>query len=283
MKKYEYDIEKTMELILDEDKNMQSKLFAIDNEGYSKIYSKSNEDLITLFQNFSVKDKKVLTVLSSSDQYFMSYYMGAKSVDTFDLNCLTEYYYYLRKWLIEYKQEFYPNFGRLKKDNSWIEELLMLVEAKSERELAAYNYWQLYIKRTTKIDNNSIFIDDLGKYDLVINDFNRIKELVNEKRFSFIKEDISGNISKDKKYNVIILSNILEYSTFDMERLMRIRDNLFSILEDNGQIIASHLMNFDTALSELEIFSRKFDFYDFPRNFKDSLNKVTGGYCYTKK
>ncbi len=51
-------------------------------ENYSKIYYRSNEDLEKLFQNFSVKDKDVYTVLASSDQYLYAKYLGTKSVDS---------------------------------------------------------------------------------------------------------------------------------------------------------------------------------------------------------
>ena len=75
--------------------------------GYHKVYYSSNEYLPQLFNQFSIKDKDVFTVVGSGDQVLYSYYKGARSVDTYDINILTKYYYYLRKWCLEETKEFY--------------------------------------------------------------------------------------------------------------------------------------------------------------------------------
>lgn len=48
-------------------------------------------------------------MLGSGDQAFHFLNRDAKSVDVFDINRLSIYYYYLRIWLIKYMNEFYPN------------------------------------------------------------------------------------------------------------------------------------------------------------------------------
>lgn len=283
MEKHEFDAWKTIELISDPIKVEQSRLFASDNDGYSKIYPRSNEDLNYIFRNFDVRDKNVLTVLSSSDQVFASYYLGAKNVDAFDINCLTEYYYYLRKWLIEYREEYYPDFGKIIFDSSWISSLLKLVSCSSAKEERAYKYWSLYVLGVADLDGASVFNYSHCKYNKVIDDLSVMKELLRDRELNFTREDIGGKIKKDKKYQVIIISNILEYITFDMERLGRVRDNLFDILEDDGQIIASHFMDCNTAPTELEVFSKKFKFNDFQDSSIAKNSYSAGGYCYTKK
>lgn len=67
---------------------------------FQKIYATTNEDLLILFDKLNINGKDVLTVLSSSDYLYMSYLNKARNVDGFDINPLTERYYYLRKWLI---------------------------------------------------------------------------------------------------------------------------------------------------------------------------------------
>ena len=54
-----------------------------------------------LFNRISLKDKRVLSVLASSDFLFSALDDGATIVDTFDINFLTYRYFYLRKWLLE--------------------------------------------------------------------------------------------------------------------------------------------------------------------------------------
>lgn len=281
MEKYEYDIVKTMELIEDRRKDEYANLYTNMSEGYSKIYPRSNEDLKVLFKNFSVKDKNVLSVLASSDQVFASYYLGAKSVDTFDLNFLTEHYYYLRKWLIEYKLEYYPDWGKFKSGSLWIRELLDSVECRSIEEEIAYKYWSLYTKKIGDFNKKTIFRNEIKQtFDLIVDDINKMRDIIRSKDLKFVQEDISGHINKNKKYDVIILSNILEYCSFQMERLIRCRDNLFDILEDDGMIIATHLMDYTTTPIESQIFGERFDSDDFFNEPKDLYGR---GYYYIKK
>ena len=61
------------------------------------IYPFANENLIGILNQFDFKDKNCLTVLGSSDQMLDMCLRGAVSITTFDINPLTEYYYYLKK------------------------------------------------------------------------------------------------------------------------------------------------------------------------------------------
>lgn len=76
---------------------------------YDYIYTRTNENLNLLLKDIEVKNKKVLTVLASSDQLFYFLLKNAKEVETFDINVLTKYFFYLRKWNLLYlKEYFYP-------------------------------------------------------------------------------------------------------------------------------------------------------------------------------
>ena len=78
------------------------------SDEYSPLYFSTNEPINELFSSVGIEDKEVLTVLASSDQYFYSCFYNAKSIDTFDKNRLTIYYYYLRIWTMEHLNSFYP-------------------------------------------------------------------------------------------------------------------------------------------------------------------------------
>lgn len=64
---------------------------------FQQVYSFSNENLVSALQNFNVRDQECLCVQASSDQVLDLYALGAKSIDTFDINPLTEPYFYLKK------------------------------------------------------------------------------------------------------------------------------------------------------------------------------------------
>ena len=61
---------------------------------YDYIYTRTNENLNLLLKDIEVKNKKVLTVLASSDQLFYFLLKNAKEVETFDINVLTKYFFY---------------------------------------------------------------------------------------------------------------------------------------------------------------------------------------------
>ena len=153
-----------------------------------KIFKCSNEPLNFIFNNFDLRDKKVLSVLASADQIFYFLYNGTKKIETFDINGLTEYYFYLRKWCLQKRKKFYPFF--LSK-----EELFKVVEtvvANSKKEQQAKDFWNRYFSINTEMMNSNLFyenycnpwivnyfditklLQELAKYELVFKKFNNL-------------------------------------------------------------------------------------------------------------
>lgn len=273
------NIDKSIEEVKNFSKYVESNIY------YDKIYFGSNECLEELFKNFSVKDKDVLTVLASSDQLFYSYDRGAKKVDTFDINVLTKYYYYIRKWSIEYLDCYYADKENVIYNHSFIGELLKLVECGSNEEKEAYIFWSNYIRKVSPLENKSLY------FYVESMEYNGIKDLSNvrkaiKNKLNFINQDITGDIDKSCKYDVIILSNILEYYGESMIHLANCRDNLYSILNDDGIVVCSHIMDQEGDNDkEKNIFSKKFDSYEFPKYSKEYIlgGEVSSGYCYKKR
>ena len=77
---------------------------------FAYLYSRTNEDLKSLFEIIDVRDKNILSVLSSSDYLFSALFKEAGNLETFDINSITYRYYFLRKWLI---QNGYVDAGKL--------------------------------------------------------------------------------------------------------------------------------------------------------------------------
>ena len=252
---------------------------------YGKIYYCSNERLYDLFDNFSVEDKDVLTVLASSDQYLHTQYRNARSVDTFDRNQLTLYYYYLRKWIIENFDRFYPKRALLFDTNNYIEKILDIVDCESLDEKRAYLFWKMFIDLNLVLGENHLFMFSKYIEENEINDYDKLREIV-KKPLSFVHEDVAIQVEKDKKYDIIITSNLLEY-IHEPLKIKRARNNLYDLLKDNGKIICSYVIDDEETNSiknQKSIFSEYFDVYDFPYSGKNenSLGRPLG-YCYTKK
>ena len=98
-----------------------------------KIYFETNEDLDKIFKDIDFSDKDVLSVLASSDQLFKLNSLDTKSIETFDKNKLTYYYYYFRVWTIKYMKKLYPT-ALIIGDDYWIDTLLSLVNPETEEE-----------------------------------------------------------------------------------------------------------------------------------------------------
>jgi len=250
---------------------------------YSKLYLGTNEKLNRLYSNFSVCGKNIFTVLSSVDQYFLAYYMGARKVDTFDRNKLTEFYYYLRKWMFEYKGMFYPEIGAIKLNNQWLYDLLQVVECSNEKEEKAYNYWYKYVINTYGFLGKHLFNFNFRSDGCKIEDLSKIKVILDTKEFSFTNLDICGEVFEKKTYDVIILSNILEYYLYDLGHIRRCRDNLYNLLNDDGIVVCSCCHNLSVDKIEKKIFLEKFDYEGFPYiNSKFYKSSKLIGYQYRK-
>lgn len=120
---------------------------------FDRIYKSSNEYLAYIFKNLDIKDKKVLSVLASSDQVFLFYYYQALKVDTFDTNGLTFYYYFLRKWCIEKGLSIYPYYLNSK----ILKDVISDVQPQNQNELLAKNFWYKVFEEYNNVLNSNMF------------------------------------------------------------------------------------------------------------------------------
>ena len=253
-------------------------------ETFSKIYGSSNENLKKLFQCFSVNNKDVLTVLASSDQFFHTVYHGARSVDTFDINPLTKYYYYLRRWLLLYNNEFYPS-KRMFQTSSYLNNLLQKVKPEDKEEENAYQFWKNYLKKASpKIHENLYCLPLYNKNNLIFNQ-KELKEKLVKIKPSFYHQDLFGEITCPKKYDIVITSNILEYGTNTM-KLSKASKNLKLLLREGGKVIASHFVlsaESNYFIREKNIFLPDFEFQEFVLKKNIFEEDFPLGYSYQKR
>lgn len=250
---------------------------------FDTVYFCSNENLYDIFYGMDFTEKNVLSVLASGDQAFYFYDHNAEKVDVFDKNKLTIFYYYFRIWLIEIFNMFSIPYNI---ETSQVKELLKEVEPKDEHEKNAYKFWVEYVRLCEKMNYRfqylatSFFIND-DKID----DLDKIKEKLKLRNFSFYNFDIARkNLQINKKYDVVYISNIIDWLHSDVEKCTNLVDNLNNLLKDNGLVICADLTQCGPGASEISYYNRLFNYKNLPITRKNINEKVyQPGYCYQKK
>ena len=237
---------------------------------YGKVYFNSNEKLNSLLSGFDFEDKDILTVLASSDQLFYFYNNGANRVDTFDRNKLTIYYYYFRKWIIEYRNRYYPKVNLTR---NTILKIISKVIPKTEEENNALYFWKKFYSNNYSNNFNELFILDPNLDKNKIKNNKELRNRIINEDIDFYNIDITKEFSIDRKYDYIYTSNIHDYIG-SFKELEIYRDNLYNLLNDNGVVISSNLSYNLCNSNELGIFSSKFDYEILDNNV---------GYVYKKK
>lgn len=238
---------------------------------YDYIYTRTNENLNLLLKDIEVKNKKVLTVLASSDQLFYFLLKNAKEVETFDINVLTKYFFYLRKWNLLYLKEYFYPKGPL--NSKYILKLLEFAKKNitTDGEEQAYLFWKSLTNRyntipiahhINKTQNGIIkeekdeLIEKLKTYELKFRNINIMKKQ-NRNR---------------KKHDIIFISNIPEWYD-DIEESISLKENVINLLEDDGRVIGSNIL--ETEIPEKDLFKKEFDYIeDIPYKLGYTLQKI---------
>ncbi len=253
---------------------------------FRRIYTTSNEQLDAVFRDFDLKDKDVLSVLGSSDHVFSECYLGAKSVTAFDVNELTKYYYYLRKWSLIYRGVDVP-YGNSKE---WFLELLSEVSTKSELEEEALSFWK-YLNRKASSYTSKLFMGGISFNRRVPyeNDLEGMASIIGDRDIDFSKINVFDFFDYDRTFDVVVLSNILDYASTPTA-LATCRDNLVDHLSDNGIVICSYVLSGygDTGSKTMlqdDIFSKSFEVVE-GSNYSNPFHptkSVPASYVYVKK
>lgn len=252
---------------------------------FKRIYTTSNEQLDAVFRGFDLKDKDILSVLGSSDHVFSEYYLGAKSVTAFDVNELTKYYYYLRKWSLIYRGVDVP-YGNSKE---WFLELLNEVSTKSELEEEALSFWK-YLNRKASSYTSKLFMGGISFNRRVPyeNDLDCMTSIIEDRDIDFSKINVFDFFDYDRTFDVVVLSNILDYASTPAA-LATCRDNLVDHLSDNGIVICSYVLSGygynDKNMLQDDIFSKSFEVVEgssYSNPFHPT-KLVPASYVYVKK
>ena len=264
--------------ILYTDFMIKARLFGsgIGDEG--KIYYSSNEKIDMMIKHIDINNKKVLSVLGSGDQAFHLYNNGASIVEVFDMNKLTIYYYYLRRWVIIYMNSYYPDFNNFSIE--YIKNVLLKVNPKTSNEANALNYWNLFVSKFTNPDLKKLFHfpirDELDNN--YISNLELLRKKIENDTFLFYNKDFSRNIDIDDKYDLIYISNIPEW-IYHMQggiHLEILKSNLLKLLNNDGIVLGTNVTLHEPSDSMRKIFRN--DFY--LQYIMDSNEAI--GYQYRK-
>lgn len=234
---------------------------------FDRIYLCTNEQLLLWQRMKQFKDATVLSVMGSSDQLFSAYFMGAKYVDTFDINDKTLYYFYLRKYTIQFLKEMYPCYqadsGLNYIDRELLKKIINNLEHNKRlkgKELEAFLFWKQHINDCHDLCQREYRgsvpfskIEDIPERALG-KPFFAQADLFSE---SFVADLENGfHRTCENSYDIVIVSNILE--TKPEYNLPTARDNLYRVLKPNGIVLCGSWTN-DIDTEKL-IFDSKFYF-----------------------
>ena len=277
MSKVENDIQLAKDII----NNRPSK------DGFKKIYPFTNENLVSCFNKFDFKDKDCLTVLASSDQALDMFLKGAKSVSAFDINCLTKYYFYLKKAFLSSElgyEDFISFFSTWKRFTDEEKLFSYRIFDKISKYLNGDNY-TFWSKLFDEYDSHKLryklFFLEEHHYEklsktvnyLNIEKFNLIKDMANEIDINFYNCDILNLPDTiDKNYDIMYFSNIMQYIDYmykdfsvstDTNQLYKLKEfkklimKLSENLNDYGNMLISYIYSPNIIFENISLFNNK--------------------------
>ena len=234
-------------------------------DGYQRAYFQTNENIDGYLNLVDISNSEnALCVAGSGDQAFSLISKGINNIQLFDINKLTEYIIIgLKKAIIlKYNYSDYFNIlGKLvnyksgfKEIYNVIYELIPYMEEKYQNFwLEIINYYKM-IQLEEKTDYNLIpmlcltnieqIIKNNSSYLNTSKDYEKLKANLKDAliNFRYVNALNLKNEYKDNKFDLILLSNILDYfhmywdSNWPISYLDKYVNDLSSIMKDNGII-----------------------------------------------
>ena len=237
-----------------------------------KTYFWTNENISGTLNLVDTKGKDdALCVLASGDHAFNLITNGVLNITTFDTNKFTEYLALgLKKSLIlKYTYwEYFLVIERITNPNISIDELTsILIELLPFMEPSHRSFWQQIINYNYKLQNsfntnlNLIYLLCIGincPTDFSLNnnyltseeEYNKLRSNLNKAsiQFRWVNALDLANEFKGMEYDIIMLSNILDYFTdywgnnWDLEKLNEYIDRLSQICKDDSLLFIKYIM-----------------------------------------
>lgn len=211
---------------------------------YGKLYINTNEPIRDVLSICDFNNKKVLTVLASSDQLLAISELNPLKIDTFDINILTMYFFYLKKWFFLMYHELI-SYGL---DKKVIFDCLKIADLNNNGDKNAYIYWSILLDKISIEQFYDLFYLAYEHFDII--NFNKTEQFYKNYNLNFRLMDLFSNSDFSEKYDVIVLSNILESLTHGT----RIAYILNNMLLPHGEVICSNVATFN--INENHLYER---------------------------
>ena len=220
---------------------------------YGKVYRYTTENIKEYFKYFDFENASVLSVCSSGDQAINAFLKGNKDIDLFDINKLTKYYTDLK--IAAIKSLEYDDF--FKKDLIYSQKLYYKI-----REYLSHDskyYWDILYKfhfhRINSYDYFNIEEDERFNIYHNKNEYKKLKEIIYDFKYNNFYHSNLLDINKctNKKYDLILLSNISNYILFSENKKKEalcynnfINYELSKLLNSNGKIVLAYLYDYNS-------------------------------------
>lgn len=256
---------------------------------YSPIYFFTNEPIRRVFREETFYKDSALSVIASGDHLLNLISSGVRNIDGFDINRLTYFHFYLKCALI--KSLSYQEFYELSQNHFYMNDtkrfysfLLTLKQKMPEevyeyyRKLCEYLLNSEYGYADLCIEHDFEYSSAFNLYASSEEDYERTRQNLDGTHLRFLFSDIR-DLELQKKYDIILLSNILDYSVHWY------RDNycaeflnsiilLCKHLEKKGLIVARCAELYDVKHGIMPVFDYFKDYQlDIPFNYYLRIRK----------
>lgn len=206
-----------------------------------RIFPYTNECFYQLFSHTNFKNKDVFSVMASGDQPIYAHMQGAKSVETFDRNYNSLYHFYLRKWIIKWSDnEIGLSDSFFKSKDESLKEIIDSVTPNNQDEQSSLIFWKRYFDKMNYKGSSFLFDKDYNTSMRNLSFSNEeLKPEIDRMNFKFYNIDICNKVTLSKTYDIVILSNILEYNS-NLSVQKQVKMNLEKLLNPGGIAICSY-------------------------------------------
>lgn len=235
-------------------------------EQYQSIYMFTTENLKGVINTLDIKDKDILTVSSSGDHIFNMLLKGAKSIETYDINLFSKHYFYFKESAIRTltKEEFICFFfgKNLSFREQRFDEGIYLKILKNIKDSDSKFFFDVLGRSigSKKLFKSELFLRNYYSKNTYIkcNDYlkdndsyKKLQQILDSYDYKFYNLNIFDDISiiKNKKYDIIYLSNILDriIGKNKLDTAKRIKEVILKLkkyLTANGTLAVCYLYNY---------------------------------------
>ncbi len=222
----------------------------------SPLYIYATEMVSAYYNLLQIKDKRVLSIVSSGDQIIDAYYYGAKEVIGFDINKRSLFILEIKFVAITIlkRKEFLEFFGTNMSNGNFNFQLYKKIRSKLSiktrnffnKIYKEFNYNGKKILKSQYFRQRSMFkysAQDINTYLKTDKDYFKCRDIIKYKQINFHQLDVN-NIASDKKikgkFDIINLSNVLNYLTDNTKEenllmeIVQATENISKRLKRNG-------------------------------------------------